>query len=452
MRRLVPLLAVGVALPWAVHGCARQQYPPGGGEDRIPPAVVATVPDTFGTVDPGLREIRIRFSERISERPTQGTLQEAVQVSPRTGDVRVEHGRSGLEVELLGGARPGTVYRVTVLPVVQDMFDNTMPEAFEFFFTTGPAFVPNVVAGTVIDRITGEPVNGARVDAFAVGEVAEGQAGEVESAPHTAVADSAGIFALRYLPAGLYRIEGYRDANRNAESDPFEAYASDTARVGEADTLVLALPLLEPDTTPPNLASAEAVDSTTVRLTFDDHLDPSRGLEGMRVTLAVVEGPATAAPGARTLLHAHEWEALRAEAGDTVAARPGRPGDRPRGGPPLPSREVYALLAGVMESGTTYEAGASGVTNIQGTGGGEGSAEFEYVRPEPPPETDTTAGDTAAVADTAGAAARPDTSRGAPGLELPRDAPVSDMSRGAPVPDASHARAAPILGPPRERR
>ncbi len=252
MRRLVPLLVLGGALPWIVHGCARQQYPPGGGEDELPPAVVSVTPDTFAVVEPGLREIRIRFNERISERPTAGSLEEAVQVSPRTGEIRVEHGRSGLEVELVDGARPGTVYRVTVLPVIQDMFGNTMPEAFEFFFSTGASFTPNVVAGTVSDRITGDPLPGARVDALEVDTDPDG-------APHTALADSAGIFALRYLPDGRYRIQAYDDVNRNARPDEFEASASYTAEVASADTLVLSLAVLEPDTTPPTVAAAEAV-------------------------------------------------------------------------------------------------------------------------------------------------------------------------------------------------
>lgn len=402
MRRLVPLLVLGGALPWIIHGCAREQYPPGGGEDRIPPAVVSITPDTFAVVEPGLREIRIRFNERISERPTAGTLAEAVQVSPRTGEVRVEHGRSGLEVELVDGARPGTVYRVTVLPVIQDMFGNTMPEAFEFFFSTGASFTPNVVAGTVGDRITGEPLPGARVDALEVDA-------DPDEAPHTALADSAGIFALRYLPGGVYRIQAYGDVNRNARLDDFEASATDTARVADADTLLLSLAVLGPDTTPPNLTSAEAVDSATIRLDFDDPLDPAREPEGVRVTLGVVEGPAGGAPGAREILTVRAWEARRAEVGDTLGAEPPRRGEGPRTGPALPARTLYVLLAGAMEPGTIYEARVSGVENIQGTGEGGGTAEFEYVPPQPPPaEADTAAvGDTAAVADTASAG--PDT-------------------------------------------
>ena len=153
----LPVIAVGYA--W---GCARQGRPTGGPQDRIPPMVVSTWPDTFATVEPTRDPIVITFSERISERPTVGRLDDVVVVSPETGQARVKHTRSGLEISLAGGLRPGLVYRVRVLNTVKDMFNNPMEGPFELVFSTGGAYELNVLAGVVTDRITGEKVDQAR--------------------------------------------------------------------------------------------------------------------------------------------------------------------------------------------------------------------------------------------------------------------------------------------------
>ena len=197
--------------------CANPGSPPGGPLDRLPPQVVETVPDTFAIVEPFSDPIHIKFNERISERVAGGSLDRAVQVSPRTGVVRVRHRRDGLEVSVGGGFEAALVYRVTVLPVVNDMFGNSMSEAFEFVFSTGPPPVPNVLAGVVVDRITGGPTEGISVVAMA--------AGEEDGVQHVAQTDTAGIYALRYLPEGTYRVQAFEDVNRNDEADRQEPRA-----------------------------------------------------------------------------------------------------------------------------------------------------------------------------------------------------------------------------------
>ncbi|GIT50630.1 MAG: hypothetical protein Ct9H300mP15_08430 [Gemmatimonadota bacterium] len=72
--------ALGIVL---ASSCAQQGAPPGGPEDLRPPIVIRTVPDTFellGTMD---GSIRFEFDERISERPSSGTFDNAVIISPR---------------------------------------------------------------------------------------------------------------------------------------------------------------------------------------------------------------------------------------------------------------------------------------------------------------------------------------------------------------------------------
>ena len=142
----------------AAAACARPGAPGGGPPDQRPPVVIATVPAPGAFVESLDFAIDLRFSERISERVARGTLDEAVLLSPRTGAVRVNHKSDALEVSVEGGLRPDLVYRLTVLPVLVDLFGNRMSEPFELAFSTGPELIENAIAGQVLDRITGRTV------------------------------------------------------------------------------------------------------------------------------------------------------------------------------------------------------------------------------------------------------------------------------------------------------
>ena len=433
-------------------GCAREATPPGGPPDRLPPIVILSEPDTFSTVEPFRSPVTLRFSERISERPSAGTLDQSVVVSPASGEVRVSHGREGLTVRVPGGFEAGHVYRVTVLPVIQDMFGNSLQEPFELFFSTGPEFTPNVVAGSVIDRLTGEPLRDARVDASVAGS----------DVVHTAVTDSTGIFALRYLPAGDFVLSAYLDRNRNAQADFTEPQGTRPALLdgdGEAaDTaIVLEVALLARDTTSARLARVIVEDSISLSVSLDDYLDPELPLDDVRV---VVTSDSVEAPRPLAVLHQHEAEAYRsaladslareqavrdsvaqaradsaaqAEAapGDTTAAddpeltpvpaeaaaaadpppAPAEPGAGAAGevdaGRPTAQQTFIVILDGVLVPEIPYEVEVSNITNINGVGGGGGTVEFNRPAPPPPPE-DTVQAEADSVATDTIPAAAPD--------------------------------------------
>lgn len=409
------LVCLGCLLPSTIV-CARMEAPPGGPPDNVPPVVVSTSPDTFAVVDAFEESVTFRFSERISERPVGGTLEEAVVVSPETGEVSVDHGRQSLDVSVEGGFRPGLVYRVRILPAVRDMFGNPMVEPYELVFSTGAEFRRGVVAGEVLDRISGQAVEGARVHALDEGEADD-------SLFHLGRTDSDGIFAVRYLPPGRYALTAFEDLNRNRSVDGAEPRERrEIVLEGEADTVLVSMEILAPDTTPPRIVRGEAVDSATVRLETDDVLDPAESLDLVEVTLSREEGEG---PAPDTLLHEYQWEArrqaleeARAEA-DAAAAvdsaivadtadADGDAGDVPGadaappdtvespydpGEPPRAEQTIYVLLAEALSPDVAYTVSVEGLRNIAGTAGGGGEVDVVY---EPPPP-DTAAADTAAV-------------------------------------------------------
>lgn len=433
-------VAAGLGVVGVAAACATQSAPPGGPPDNRPPVVVAVTPDTFATIEPGRRSIRIVFDERISERTGSGILGDAVRVSPRTGEVRVEHRRDGLEVSLGGGFLPDLVYRVRVEPVVRDLFDNQMRAPFEWVFSTGAEFQPNAVGGLIWDRITGEPVAGVEVQLRAAPPDAPG----FDSLPaHLALTDSGGIFALRYLPGAEYTITAFQDQNRNHLPDDFELQGSLSAlRVGASDTTVTSLPVMMSDTTPPRVVRIDAVDSATLRVTLDDAIDPEQSLDRALPGLYREEGNS---PSVIRVLHERAWRALRdslAEAAreeararvgappdslvalpdtgfarpDTLppgavepidsalAVRPGAPAARAQApavaapaaptreflpdGSPVPERSFVIRLSGTLEPGAAYTVRVQGVRNLLGLASeAQESVVARPAAPDAPPDT-----------------------------------------------------------------
>ncbi len=394
-------LGTGIAtgLVALASACASQGQPPGGPEDGRPPVVISVEPDTFAIIEPGTGRIRIRFNERISERPRAGTLNDAVTISPRTGAVRVKHQRDGLEVELQGGFRPGLVYRVTVEPVVADMFANPMAVPFEWAFSTGPAFEENAAVGMAFDRITGEAVIGASIIALR-----SDQPGD--SVVHVARVDEEGIFAFRYMNAGRYLVTAFLDRDGDGNPQVTEAQGRAGIILGSldrADTTTILIPVIQPDTTLPVLVSATVVDSTVARVVFDDYLDPrTDALEFARGALQVdqevvdsmiARGDSTgigeravaagsALPPIVEILHPFQFQ-LRNDSAAVLADTTGTlefpgapdPATLLPNGERKPSQEVLVIFTGPLPAGIPLLLRVDGLVNVNGLpdGGGEAS-------------------------------------------------------------------------------
>ena len=264
------------------------------------------MPDAFARIGPWEGSARFLFDERISERVTGGTLDDAVVVSPRTGEVHVEHGRREISVRVDGGFQAGIAYRVTLLPVVSDLFGNRMQNAFELVFSTGPEPVPTAVAGVVWDRITGQGVAGLEVRA----------ASPSQSVEHVAVTGTSGIYAFRYLPSGNYRLMAFEDLNRNDEIDVMERRGLAQIELTGVDTVLADIAVLEPDTTRAELVSLSALDSLTVVLEMDDYIDPSAPIEDFAVLVERESGEP--GPAVERLFREHEYAAFVEEVRDSL--------------------------------------------------------------------------------------------------------------------------------------
>jgi hypothetical protein len=382
VTRRICLAAVLLVLSSAA-GCAHVEAPRGGPEMRDTLRLAAVVPDSLAVL-PGLTGPAVfQFQRRLSERG----LDDAVMVSPRTSPVVVSHRGRELRVSLRGGWQPGTIYQVTVLPEIQDLWNNRLTEQVDLTFSTGPEIPATHLEGRAIDRITGRPEVGIRVEAVRA----------ADSLVYATRTDSVGGFVLARIPEGDYQVRAFRDLNRNRTLDPFEPRDTSAARVVAPDTVDLALSVVMPDTTPPQAASARLAQGI-LEIQFDDFLDPEQTLIPAQVTITDTLGavvPVERLAVGRLPAAPDTVDTLAAPPAAQQPAAPPGAAVPPRGAvaadtvaPParLPSQTLAVEPASPLAPRMEYRIRVEGVRNVVGlTGGGEATFTTPALPPPPPP-------------------------------------------------------------------
>jgi hypothetical protein len=259
----------------ALVACANEEMPPGTGPDFEAPSVVEMYPEPGSAVPDLDDEAYVRFDEPLGD---PRSVARVVETSP-AWLYEISAGRRSVRIRPRDGWRPGVVYTFRIPPGLRDLVRNQTREPIEFLFTTDTEISDTRTTGTVRDRETVR-----RVRQIAV-QVIGG-----DSVPYAAVSDTGGSFTLPALPVGDYWAFAFRDQNQNRILDrDFEPHDSGRVVLSERTSVVrLDLWLTTPDSTPPQLGSAEATDSLHVRLEFDDLLEPEAplGEASIRVALA----------------------------------------------------------------------------------------------------------------------------------------------------------------------
>ena len=356
-----------VLLLAAAASCARPYPPPGGERDQTPPRLVDTQPAALAVVAPNADPVIFRFDERLSERNFSEAL---ITVSPLDGALRVERGRNEVRVSIDGGWRPDRVYRVVLLPGVRDLFGNARGDAAEIIFSTGPPVQETAIYGTVTDRITGRAAQRPVIEAVR----------RADSVTYMAVGDTAGFFALRHLPYGLYEMRAFSDQNSNRRRDSLEPV--DSGRVvslgAGVDTSAVFFRVLTADTSAARVMDATVLDSVTVRVNTDDYLDAATAFEAASADVLAL--PDSTPYGAAIAITLPAPPRPRGAQQDTTAAAP----------PRMPANQLVVTLDRPLAPGA-YLVRVRGLTNLSGVTGGGGAARFEVRAPAalPPARPDT---------------------------------------------------------------
>jgi hypothetical protein len=366
-------------------GCASQGDPPGGPPDSLPPVLVAVVPES-GAVSVRPERVEFRFDEVVSERPSgAASLDQLVLISPSDGLPRVDWRRRSIAVRPRRDWRANAVYTVTLLPGVADLRGNTLKTGTSVVFATG-ATIPNTqIAGTLYDWVAGTPARSGAVQATAL----------PDSTRYVARTDTAGRFVMPHVPPGTYSIRGWIDANNNRDLDPREAY--DSSSIALRDTVSVTLLAFVHDTLAPRINTVQPIDSVTLRVEFNQPLDPEQRVDTSRFRLTAADSSVIPL---RAALSVDAWERARADSlarADTARRQPARavpPARRdsivlPR---PVPISRFIVLTAAPLRPETTYRLVAVEARNLLGRAGTSARvfttsrrAPADTIRRTPPP-------------------------------------------------------------------
>ena len=387
-RSHVPGLTLALAL--AFMACAREEMPPGTGPDFEPPAVTEMFP-AHGSAVPGLDDdAYIRFDEPLGD---PRSVSRTLQTSP-AWVYDISAGRRSVRIRPLEGWRPGVVYTFRIPPGLRDLVRNQTSEPIEWLFTTGAEFFETRASGVVWDRETVRTMRDIAVQVIGS-----------DSVPYAAVTDTSGSFVVEGLPAGYYWAFAFRDQNRNRVLDrDFEPHDSGLVSLPDPTTAVrLELWLVAPDSTPPMLSSAVATDSLSLRLEFDDLLEPDARLDSASVRVTQVgsgeDWPVAEfvigvpAPVDSTSPQVEGLDAARTDEAEPAGPPPAAPGEAQASQPAdslsvasatveraRPQNFVSVRLGRPLAQGE-YDVSARGFTNLRQLAGG-GDTTVVY---EPPP-------------------------------------------------------------------
>jgi hypothetical protein len=246
------------------------------------------------------------------------------------------------------------------------------------FFSTGPAIPRTRISGRVFDWVSGAPAAGALVESFTPTDSIH---------PYVALVDTSGAFVLEHVPPARYTVRAYLDRNKNTGIDPSEPWDSTTVNL--TDSARIELLLFVHDTLPPRLRDVAAVDSLTLRLTFDKPIDPAQTLSAANFTII--------GPDSVPIPIASASPERKDTTAKIAAPPPARAGVNPRidttsGAPkPVMSRPtavstVTIKLQRPLTPKLVYRVHAIGIRGLLGV---TGNSERPFTAPAPPPPPTT---------------------------------------------------------------
>lgn len=260
-RRWCALALVAVAVSTAA-ACANVSEPPGGPPDVQPPVVIRVTPES-GSIVARPKEVVVQFDEVISETPRSAqTLAALVFISPKSGVPEVDWGRSRISIKPSKGWRANTVYSVEISPGITDLRNQAIDSTIRVVFSTGGPIPNTRVTGAAFELAAGRSAPRALIEALLIDSTKK------DTTAYQTLADSAGRYDLRYLPAGPYLLRTVLDRNNNRALDPLEPW--DTTTVTVTGSARADLYAFVHDTTGVRITDFALLDSgRTLRITFD---------------------------------------------------------------------------------------------------------------------------------------------------------------------------------------
>ena len=325
--------------------CARMAPPPGGPDDKVPPQLLATVPESVGVYPTWNQDVEFKFDEIISEGSSPnlglgtGDLERLVLLSPSREVPRIKWKRDRITARPKEGWKPNRVYRIELLPGIVDLRRNRSDTSLVVTFSTGAPLPTDTISGRAVDWVAGKIATNALIGLTLM----------PDTLVYRTLTDSAGRFQVGPLPHGEYLVFAVLDNNHNLQQESREPF--DSVRIAAGTTSVPALWIYPHDSVGPRMSGVTLNDSISATLAFTQPLDPYQRFDSLKVLLRELPDstpvdvrsllPKPVDDSLQALLKAH-LDSLRADsiAKDTSAARPDTSKRLPAGKVPAPAAPV----------------------------------------------------------------------------------------------------------------
>lgn len=213
------LLVVSGVLASVLAACANMASPTGGDYDFDPPKVVRTSP-AFNATNVKDGKVIIEFDENVI---LEKQSEKVIITPPQTAFPILQAVNRKVTVQLKDSLIPNTTYTIDFTDAIVDNNEKNALENFSFSFSTGDYVDTLAVSGKILDAENLEPIKGMYV----------GLHSNLDDTAFTNTkflrisrTNDYGVFTIKGIAPGTYKIYGLNDANRDYKYDnPNEAIA-----------------------------------------------------------------------------------------------------------------------------------------------------------------------------------------------------------------------------------
>ncbi len=247
--------------------CAHKVAPSGGPEDKTPPVLVQTEPDSFQVKVPRSAAIRLIFSEKLQE----SSVSEQVWIIPEPSNgIQVTVKKNRIMIQPRDSLLPDLTYQVIVGTGVKDRHGNPLRQPVQLIFSTGETIDSARIEGQVL-------LDGSSEHWVILAHAFRNEAPEsllFRKAAYFLPLAQNGSFRLGALRYGSYFVYGLNDANGDRQYQvgeavafpPFPVFLTDQ----QPDFRRLVLKPVREDMQAPHLRAVQAVNARRILLEFDE--------------------------------------------------------------------------------------------------------------------------------------------------------------------------------------
>ena len=275
--RLIGHLVPVVLCSLLLVSCAGQRAPEGGPIDTDPPYVASTIPPNYTTRFKG-NSLTIEFNKYVDHRSVEGALF----ISPSLGQLAFDWSGREVGIHFTGTLRRSTTYVVTVGTDVADLHNhNKMAQSFTLAFTTGEDIDHGAIEGRIFPRKETDPPLGVMIFAYKLDGLSPDTLDPRTTKPdYVTQTGKDGVFLLRHLAFGAYRVIAVRDEYKNLLYDPeTDEYCAEPEEISltPTDTLKAGvwMRLGKEDTTAIRLTKVTSVNQRHLAIEFSSPMDTS---------------------------------------------------------------------------------------------------------------------------------------------------------------------------------